>query len=139
MKLKKATFFSNISVPDFIQNYLPIYQGLKYEIGYLSHAKNEYSAQIDKDILHISFANLDFGEEGKNKNLQPKNATTNMQSNIWVSFQNKVIMEGILLELTQHSFIYARLFNVYMSLYFNNLLVFLLFCWYSTFVQLISL
>ena len=48
-------------------------------------------------------------------------------------------MEGIVLDLAKRSFVYARLFNVYSSLLINNVLVFVIFCWYSSSLKLISL
>lgn len=40
-------------------------------------------------------------------------------------------MEDVLLDLSYRSYIYAHLFNTYVSLFFNNLLVLSMFCWFS--------
>ena len=61
------------------------------------------------------------------------------KSDVWIKFQNKMVMEDILLELTKRSFVYAQLFNLYMSLFVNNVLVFIIFCFYSAFQQMVSL
>lgn len=49
----------------------------------------------------------------------------------WVKLQNKTMMESILEELVHKSFQFAKLHNVYMSLFANNLVVFVFLCWNS--------
>lgn len=48
-------------------------------------------------------------------------------------------MENILHRLFMKSHMYSELFNVYMTLYVNNVLILIVMCYFSTFVNVINL
>ena len=86
-------------------------------------------------VLHLSFTKLNTGEENK----QSSNQEMSNEKEVWVKLQNTIFMEEVLVHLCEQSFIFAKLLNVYMSLYLNNIAIFFICVWYSTFVQPISL
>lgn len=133
--LMNSSFITGTCVSDFIEYNLPIFQALNYKIGYLSSASNEQNLEFPKELLHISFASLD----SPPASIKPKNTFNRSKPDCWVKIQNKVVMEDTLVDLTHRSFTYAKLFNVYMSMFINNILVFIIFCWYSACVQVVSL
>ncbi len=59
--LVEATFLTKTSVSTFVNDYMPIYRALKYEIGYLYDSASEASKEVGSEVLQISFQKLAMG------------------------------------------------------------------------------
>jgi hypothetical protein len=56
--LDGATFLVSCSGMEFVDQYLPIFRALDYEIGYVSNMSSTDIPSLPPDILHISFHKL---------------------------------------------------------------------------------
>jgi hypothetical protein len=56
--LIEATFLTGTPSLTFINEYLPIYRAMKYEIGYLYDSMNDNSREIPPEVLQINFQRL---------------------------------------------------------------------------------